>query len=67
MTYQTIIAAHPAAQGIDPRHILAHMRCEHGCLDGLSRGSMEYEIEIAAGVTRENPWLAERLARSFGL
>lgn len=67
MTYQSIIAAHPAAQGIDPRHILAHMRCENRCLDGLSPGTLEHEIEIAAGVTRMNPWLAERLARSYGL
>ena len=52
----------------DPRHVEAWMRLEHGCLDGLSAGQFQSEVEIAlaciaASSTNEN----ESLAESFGL
>lgn len=52
----------------DPRHIEGWMRLEHGCLDGLSAGQFQREVEIAlaciaAASAQEN----ESLAASFGL
>ena len=52
----------------DPRHIEGWMRLEHGCLDGLSAGQFQSEVEIAlqciaAASAHEN----ESLAESFGL
>ena len=52
----------------DPRHIEGWLRLEHGCLDGLSAGQFQSEVEtalacIAAASAQEN----ESLAESFGL
>ena len=52
----------------DLRHVEGWMRLERGCLDGLSAGQLQKEVEvalqcIAASTTSEN----ERLAESFGL
>ena len=52
----------------DARHVEAWMRLERGCLDGLSAGQFQSEVEIAlqciaAASAQEN----ESLAESFGL
>jgi len=52
----------------DPRHVEGWIRLEHGCLDGLSAGKFQSEVEIAlqciaAASAQEN----ESLAESFGL
>jgi hypothetical protein len=53
---------------MDPRHIEAYMRLEHGCLDGLSREQFENSVRISSScVQAEGTRKAEELAESYGL
>ena len=52
----------------DPRHIEGWMRLERGCLDGLSAGQFQREVEIALGcIAASTASENESLAESFGL
>ena len=52
----------------DARHIEGWMRLEHGCLDGLSAGQFQREVEIALGcIAASTASENESLAESFGL
>lgn len=52
----------------DPRHIEGWMRLECGCLDGLSAGQFQREVEIAlACIVAASAHENESLAESFGL
>ena len=54
--------------GVDPRHVEAWMRVEHGCLDGLSPSQFADEVEIAIGcMDSAGDGTSARLAASFGL
>lgn len=53
--------------GIDPRHVEAFMRLEHGTLDGLSSERFREEVEIGAECAAADPVAAEELAKSYGL
>ena len=65
MTYQQRIA--DIAPYADPRHIEAFMRCECGTLDGLSDETFRNEALIGRQCAQRDPFLAEKLARSYGL
>jgi hypothetical protein len=70
MMYQQMIRqelAHEGHIGLDPRHVEAWMRLEHGTLDALS--GIEFQQEVAAVVDCilvDGP-ASERLAQSYGL
>ena len=52
----------------DPRHVEGWMRLEHGCLDGLSAGQFQSEVEIALQCIEAGPLAdSEALAQSYGL
>lgn len=52
----------------DPRHIEGWLRLEHGCLDGLSAGQFQSEVEIALQCIAAGPLAdSEALANSYGL
>lgn len=54
--------------GVDPRHVEAYMRLEHGCLDGLSKRQFQDEVRICiACVLQGGSDQAEMNAKSFGL
>jgi hypothetical protein len=53
--------------GMDPRHVEAFMRLEHGSLDGLNSAAFENEVRISAGLVDQDPSGAEQLALSYGL
>lgn len=55
------------AREVDPRHVEAYMRLEHGTLDALSREQWAAEVAIAVALINEDPAGAERLAESYGL
>lgn len=68
--YQDMIRTHAARLGfigIDPRHVEAIMRLEHGTLDSLSRSQFNAEIEAAIPFIVRDKSEAESLAQSFGL
>ena len=69
--YRDIIREHVARLGrigVDPRHVEAWMRIEHGTLDGLGPGRFRNEVEVAiALIDRAGTAESEALARSFGL
>jgi len=53
--------------GVDPRHVEAHMRCEHGALDALSLPDFTAEVLTGAECALADPALSERLAGTYGL
>ena len=54
--------------GIDPRHIEAYMRLEHGTLDALSKERFRGEVALCAEcVIADGILNAESLAKSYGL
>lgn len=54
--------------GVDPRHIEAFMRCEHGTLDGISPDQFNAEVQTcAACVGKVGQEQSESLAASYGL
>ena len=54
-------------EGVDPRHVEAYMRLEHGTLDALSSREWTREVVRAVVLIAADPDGAERLARSQGL
>jgi hypothetical protein len=53
---------------VDPRHVEAWIRSEHGTLDHLSRRQFELEVSAAvACIARGGTKMSEMLARSYGL
>lgn len=53
---------------VDPRHVEAWMRLQHGTLDSLGPSEMESEVEIAAlCIDHGGVDSSEELAQSFGL
>lgn len=61
------IAAEAGFVGVDPRHIEAWMRLEHGTPDHLSRASFRSEVTELCELIREAPAESESLAVSYGL
>jgi len=53
--------------GIDPRHVEAYMRLDHGTLDSLSRSDFVREAKEIVPVIMADVKSAERLAKSYGL
>ena len=52
----------------DPRHVEGWMRLERGCLDSLSAGQFQREVEIALKCIEAGPLAdSESLAQSMGL
>lgn len=51
----------------NPRHVLAYMRLENGCLDDLSAEAFEAEVTICAECAIMDPAAGEKLAKSFAL
>lgn len=52
---------------VNPLHVEAWMRDQHGTLDGLSPQQFSHEVHDAAILARANPDLSESLANSIGL
>ena len=69
--YQQMIREEAARQGyigIDPRHVEAYMRLEHGTLDALSMSKFRKEVRISIACIKEGGEVgAESLAKSYGL
>jgi hypothetical protein len=65
MTYQRLIAEIDTT--VNPRHVEAHMRLEHGCLDHLPHEAFVREIALFKLCEAEEPGYGEAIARSFGL
>jgi hypothetical protein len=64
--YQRYIAER--TKDVDPRHIEAWMRLEHGTLDGLSEQQFADAMSAAlAAAIEAGPTESEALAASFGL
>jgi len=56
------------ADSIDPRHVEAWMRCEHGTLDALSRSAFETAVaDSVALIAAGGHQMSEMLAKSYGL
>jgi hypothetical protein len=53
--------------GIDPRHVEAYMRLDHGTLDSLSRSDFVRETKEIVPIIMADVKSAERLAKSYGL
>lgn len=54
--------------GVEPRHVEAWMRLEHGTLDALGEPQFQEEVEIAAMCVKEaGAERSEGLAKSYGL
>ena len=51
----------------DPRHIEAMMRLQYSTLDRLSAAQFKREVLFCCICVEEDPDLAERCAKSFGL
>jgi len=52
---------------VDPLHVEAWMRLEHGTLDALSRSDFEEEVGIAVRCHDVDPKVSVELAESYGL
>lgn len=70
--YEQIIREAMAKAGrvgaADPRHVEGWIRLERGCLDGLSAGQFQHEVEIALECIEAGPLAnSESLAQSMGL
>ena len=66
--YQRAIAAMPAANGFDPRHVEGYMRLQHDILSRLTRQQFAREVRLCVACIREGGVeAAERNAQSFGL
>ena len=71
MSYQSLIAEdlnRLNRTDIDPRHVEAYMRLQHGTLDHLSKNQFIEETKICiACIDEEGIEDAELLAKSFGI
>jgi hypothetical protein len=64
--YETRIRNY-AHHSVDPRHVEAWMRLEHGTLDQLSTAQFISEVIMAERCILADPSQSERLAKSYGL
>jgi hypothetical protein len=71
MSYRTLIEAALARAGradVNPAHVEAHMRAEHGTLDHLAPAAFRRRaLAVIKYVDAMNPEDNDKLARSYGL